>query len=164
VLISIPNDTSLENVRQIITQQNPQLSLKDLIMEPKFCYTSKKGTRNPIIEVESGTRNKLLHTKVTIGWTICKIDDYIVGKRRFRCSRYNHKHRECRGDETCPLCARNHRLSIYKSSTLEYKCMKSLVYNKHHPANQLDIAHSSFDKKCPNLIAVQEKYKKNTGY
>jgi len=74
VLISIPNDTTLENVREILTQQNPELGLKDGIIEPKFCYTTKRGTRNLVIEVDSGTRNKLLQTKVKMGWTICKIE------------------------------------------------------------------------------------------
>jgi hypothetical protein len=39
-----------------------------------------------------------------------------------------------------------------------------MVYNKHHPTNQMDTAHSSLDKKCPSLIAVLTKYKKNADY
>jgi len=39
-----------------------------------------------------------------------------------------------------------------------------MVYNKHHPTNQMDTAHSSLDKKCPSLIAVLANYKKNSDY
>ena len=33
-----------------------------------------------VIEVDLGTRHKLLQTRVKMGWAICKIDDYIVAK------------------------------------------------------------------------------------
>jgi hypothetical protein len=164
VLLGIPDDTTLENVRETLTKQNPELGLKDGIMEPKFCYTTKRGTKNLVIEVDSGTRHKLLQSKVKMGWTICKIDDYLVAKRCYRCSRYNHNFRECKGEEACPLCAGNHKLKECTSSISEYKCVNCLVYNKHHPTNPIDTAHSSLDKKCPSLIAVLEKYKKNTDY
>ena len=80
VMLNIPDDTTLENVRETLTQQNPELGLKYGNIEPKFCYTTKRGTRNLVIELDSGSRNKLLQTIVKMGWTIRKIDDYIVAK------------------------------------------------------------------------------------
>jgi len=35
---------------------------------------------------------------------------------------------------------------------------------KHHPTSQIDTAHTSFDKKCPSLKAILDKYKKKTEY
>ena len=135
-----------------------------MILEPNFCYTTKRGNRNLVVEVDSRTCIKLLQTRVKIGWTVCKLDDYIIAKRCFRCSRYNHSHRECKGEETCPLCTGNHKLKECTTPTSEYKCVNCMAYNKHHPTNQMDTAHSSLDKKCPSLIAVLEKYKRNTDY
>ena len=110
VLLNIPDDTTLENFGETLTQQNLELGLKERYIEPKFCYTTKRGTSNLVIEVDSGTRHKLLKTRVKMRWAICKVDDYTAAKRCFRCSRYNHSYREFKGEETCPLCAGNHKL------------------------------------------------------
>jgi hypothetical protein len=40
--------------------------------------------RNMVIEVDSNTRGKLMATRIKIGWTICRVDDYIVAKRCYR--------------------------------------------------------------------------------
>jgi hypothetical protein len=114
--------------------------------------------------VDSRTRIKLLQTRVNMGWTVWKLDDYIVAKRCFRCSRYNHSHKECKGEENCPLYAGNHKLKECTNPTSEYKCINCMAYNKHNPTNLMDTAHSSLDKKCPSLKAVLDKYKRNTDY
>ena len=103
VLLNIPDDTTLENVGETLTQQNLELGLKEVIIDSKFCYTTKRGTRNLVIEVDSGTRHKLPQPRVKMGWAICKIDGYIVAKRCFRYIRYNHNYRESKGVETYPL-------------------------------------------------------------
>ena len=48
--------------------------------------------------------------------------------------------------------------------TSEYKCVNCMAYNKDHPTNLMDTAHSSLDKKCLSLKAVLNKYKRNTDY
>ena len=58
----------------------------------------------------------------------------------------------------------NHTLKECKTPKAEYKCINCLVYNKHHKDHQIDIAHSALHKECPSLIAVLEKYRKNTAY
>ena len=161
-MLSIPDEITMENVRETLMKQNPEINLNDRISEPKFCYTTKRG--NLVIEVDSSTRIKLLQTRVKMGWTVCKLEDYIAEKWYFRCSRYNHTQTVCKGEEACPMCAGNHSLKECTSSTSEYKYVNCIVYNKHHPANQMDTALSSLDKKCPSLIAVLEKYKRNTDY
>jgi len=70
----------MENVRETLMNQNPEINLSDRILEPKFCYTTKWGNRNLIIEVDSSTRIKLLQTRAKMGWTVCKLDDYIAAK------------------------------------------------------------------------------------
>ena len=46
----------------------------------------------------------------------------------------------------------------------ELKFINCITYNKYHPHTQIDIAHSSLDRKCPILTAVLHKYKKNIEY
>jgi len=164
VLLNIPEDITPENVEETLKRQNPELDLKEGDIGAKFCYTTKRKTRNLVIEVDSDTRKKLMQARIKLGWTICRADDYIVPKRCFRCSRYNHNFRDCRGEETCPLCTGSHKLKECTATKSEHKCINCLIYNKHHQTNQIDTAHSSLDKNCPSLLAVLEKYKQNTDY
>jgi hypothetical protein len=55
VLLNIPEDITLENVKGTLTLQNSELDLKEGNSGAKFCYTTKRGTRNLVIEVDSGT-------------------------------------------------------------------------------------------------------------
>jgi hypothetical protein len=109
IMVNIPSDITLENFKGTLTQQNTELDLKDGKIDPKFSYTTKRGIHNLVI-VDSNTRKKLLRNRIKLGWTICKVDDYMVAKRCFRCSGFNHTHNQCKGVETCPLCAGNHKL------------------------------------------------------
>jgi hypothetical protein len=61
VLLNIPDNITLENVEETLTIQNPELDLKEGDIRAKFCYTTKRETRNLVIEVDSGTRKKLMH-------------------------------------------------------------------------------------------------------
>ena len=103
VLLNIPEDITLDNFENPLTVQNPDLDLKEGD-RAKFCYTTKRETRNLVIEVDSGTRRKLMQAKIKVGWVIWRVDDHIEAKRCFRCSRYNHNFRDCKREETCPLC------------------------------------------------------------
>ena len=91
-MLNVPSDITLENVKETLTQQNTELDLKDWKTDPKFSYTTKRGIKNLVIEVDSNTRKILLQNRIKMGWVICKVDDYMVVKRCFRCSRYNHTH------------------------------------------------------------------------
>ena len=132
VLSNIPEDITPENAEETITIQIPELDLKAGDIRAKFCYTTKLKTRNLVIEVDSDTRNKLMQARIKLGCTICRAYDYIVTKRCFRCSRYNHSFRDCKGDETCPLFTRSHKLKECAATKSEHKCINSLIYNKQH--------------------------------
>jgi hypothetical protein len=162
VLLNIPEDITPENAEETLTIQNPELDLKEGDIRAKFCYTTKRKTRNLVIEVESDTRRKLMQARIELGWTICSADDYIVAKRCFRCSKYNHNFRDCKGEETCPLWTGSHKLKECTAAKSEHKCINCLIYNKHHQTNQIDTAHSSLDRNCPILLEMLEKYKQNT--
>jgi hypothetical protein len=105
VLLNIPDDITLENVEDTLTVQNPERDLKEGDIRAKFCYTTKRETRNLVIELGSGTRKKLMQVRIKLGWAICNVDDYIVAKRCFRCSRYNQQ--KCSPFSTTHSCAPN---------------------------------------------------------
>ena len=107
----------------------------------------------------------LKHThKHTLGWQICRIEDYLVATRCFKCSKFNYRTQDCRGEVTCLLCAGPHTLLECSGDSKIFKCTNCVNYNKHNPTKSIIVAHSSLDKKCSSLHAVIEKYKLNTEY
>jgi hypothetical protein len=120
IILNTSTKITPENILEILTQQNSELATVGENIVQKFCYTTKRGTRNIVTEVNSEIRKRLLHNWVKLGWTLCKVDDYLVAKRCFRCSRYNHTHKECKGEEVCPLCTENHKLKECKSAISEH--------------------------------------------
>jgi len=107
VILNIPEEITVDNVEETLRRKNPE---KDIQAGAKFCYVTKKEMRNTVIEVEPSTRGKLMINRIKLVWAICRVDDYIVAKRCYRCSKYNHTFRECKGEEPCPLCSGGHRL------------------------------------------------------
>jgi hypothetical protein len=135
------------------------MGIKESDIRAKFCYTTKLETRNLLIEVGSETRKKPIQAKLKLCLAICRVNDYIVAKRCFRYSRYNHNFRDFKGEETCPMCIGSHKLRNCTAAKSEYKCINYFVYDMHHQPNQIDIAHSFLAV----LVSWREleKYKKN---
>ena len=124
VLRNIPEDITTSNIEETLIKQNPALFLKAGDINPKYNYETKKHTRNLVVEVNAQTRKILLEKKVKLGWTICRAEDYLVATRCFKCSRFNHRHEDCQGEETCPLCVGRHKMKECTASSSEYKCKK----------------------------------------
>jgi hypothetical protein len=164
VIYNIPEDMTIENATQTIREQNLELQLKDTDITAKLIYRMKRNTRNLVIEVNSQTWKKIMNTRMKIGWVICNVADYIHINRCFKCSRYNHRLADCRGEETYPLCAERHKLRECTSLQDDFKCINRMIYNKYNPSKNICTNHSSLDKNCPSLQALLMKYKQNTDY
>ena len=59
VILYIPSEITMENIREALTQQNTEIDIKEGCFEQKFSYATKRGTRNLVAEVDSETRNNL---------------------------------------------------------------------------------------------------------
>ena len=105
----------------------------------EFIYRTKRYARNLVTEVNSHTRKQILNTKV--GWVIYNVDDYIQVSRCFKCSRYNHKLADCRGEETCPLCTGRHKLRECTTSQNDFKCINCMTYYKYNHSKSQIILH-----------------------
>jgi hypothetical protein len=92
VIYNVPQDINVDNLEETIITQNPEIGLTQGDITAKFTFRTKQERRNMVIEVSSGMRKKLLHTKLKLGWLICGMDDYLVVRRCFKCSRFNHRH------------------------------------------------------------------------
>ena len=163
VIPNIPDEITTSNIEGTLITQNPGLNLANGDINIKFIYT-KKHTRNLVVEVGAQVRKSLLQNKVKLGWLICKIEDYLSVNRCFKCSRFNHSARDCRGEETCPLCADRHRLRDCTASPQEYKFVNCITFTKFNPTKPVCSNHSSLDKKCSSLQALLKKCRQNTDY
>jgi hypothetical protein len=105
IIRNVPQDIPIDTLVETILDQNPELEMASGEIDAQFKFKTKRGQSNMVIEVGPATRKKLVHRKLKIGWLICDVEDYLVAKRCFKCSRFNHRHQECRGEQTCPLCA-----------------------------------------------------------
>jgi len=155
---------SLLKIQEIVLIQNPELNLNAGDVKPKLIFKGKRNSRNPVIEVGSQTRQKIFNTKLKIGWLICNTEDYAVVNRCYKCSRYNHRTSNCRGEETCPLCMGSHKLKECSTSSRDYKYINSVSFNKCNGNAKVCENHSSLDKCYSSLQAVIMKYKLNTDY
>jgi hypothetical protein len=164
VIYNVPEDISVENIEATMQVQNPELNLKTGDINAKFLYRTRRNTQNLVMEVGPQTRTLLLHTKIKLGWLICNVGDYLVTNQCYNCSKYNHRHRECRGTITCPLCTGNHSLKDCSVNSQNYKCINCLNFNKQNKNANINDNHSALDRNCPSLKAVLEKYKQNTDY
>ena len=144
--------------------QHPELTLQKGDIKAKFRYEIQKHIRNLVIEVGAQTRKRLLQKKVKLGWLIYKIEDYVFANRCFKCSRFDNRFRDCRGEETCPLAAGNHKLKKCTATPMECKFINCLTYNKYNQNKRICDKNTSLDKNCPSLETVLEKYRQNTGY
>lgn len=165
VIHNIPEEVTVENAEEIIISQNPDLDLNTGNIKPKFIFTSNKKFRNLVIEVNSQTRKQLLQKKLKIGWLICYAEDYIRINRCFKCCRFNHRARDCRGEETCPKCAGQHNITECTVITEnDMKCINCTNWNKYNKNDQINEQHSAMDRNCPSLHAAIQKRKQNIDY
>jgi len=164
IIRNTPEDITTKNIEETLIKQNPELYLQPGDIIPKFCYTTKKLTRNLVIEVNAQTRKSLMQRKVKLGWMICKAEDYLVPNRCFKCSRFNHRQHDCRGEETCPLCAGRHKMKDCTVSPPDYKCINCATYNLHNKNARICENHSTLDRNCPSLLALLDRYRQNIDY
>jgi hypothetical protein len=130
----------------------------------RFKFRTRRGELNMVVEFGPETRKKLLQTKLKMGWLICSVGDYLVSERCFKCRKYNHGHQECKGEETCPLCAGGHSLKDCKTPSNQHNCTNGMSYNRHSKKGKVCENHWSLSKDCQSLQAVLTKYIQNTDY
>jgi hypothetical protein len=164
IIRNTPEDITTKNIEETLIKQNPELYLQSGDIIPKFCYTTKKLTRNLVMEVNAQTRKSLMQRKIKLGWMVCKVEDYLVPNRCFKCSRYNHRQQDCRGEETCPLCAGRHKMKDCTVSPTDYKCINCSTYNLHNKNAQTCENHSTLDRNYPSLLALLDRNRQNIDY
>jgi hypothetical protein len=120
----------MENAQELIMKQNSEQSIEQDDITPRYIFQDKRKAKNLVVEVNSITRKKLLGKKMKLGWNMCNVDDYIRINRCYKCSKFNHRAQDCKGEVTCPICAGKHFLRECQATKEEYKCTNCVNFNK----------------------------------
>jgi hypothetical protein len=107
IIYNVSEEIRIENAATIIKAQNPEIKLNGEDIVAKFRYKTRKGNYNTVIEVGPQNRKQILQTKLRLGWEIYNVKDYFVPTRCYRCSHFNQKHNDCKGEVICTHCAGN---------------------------------------------------------
>jgi hypothetical protein len=116
------------------------------------------------MKVGSHTQKQLLQIKLKIGWEICNVADYLVPTICYKCRRYNYKHNDCKGEETCPHYTRKHKMKEFTTAASEQKCINCITYKRYNKEGKVNENHSALSRHCPSLHAVLKRYRNNMEY
>ena len=147
-----------------MTTQDPELNLQTGHIQATYVFETRKNTRNLVIEVLPQIRRQIIQNKLKLQWVICKVDDYMAVNRCFECSGFNHRHKDCKSEEACPLCTGKHRLKDCTASRSDYKCINCMKFKEHSKDRKFQENNTTLDRNCPSLQAMIEKYRQNTNY
>ena len=132
IIYNVPDELSIENAKELIIKQNSEMSIEEEDITPRYLFKDKRKANNLVIEVNSKTRMKFLGKKMKLGWNMCNVEDYIKINRCYKCSKFNHRAQDYKGELTCPICAENHSLQDCKATEEQYKCINCTNFNKYN--------------------------------
>ncbi|GFY35803.1 uncharacterized protein TNCV_4841801 [Trichonephila clavipes] len=168
LLKNLPNEISDHDVLQLLKDQNPELEEKvQLWEETKIRFTLKKfeNSRHLVLEMNPNCRNLCLNLKfLRANWNVCKIQDFIVINRCFKCLGYHHKAADCLNGLCCFKCAGEHKSSECNLST--QVCVNCIRFNKktRDPNKKVNVNHKPYSSCCKchqfmeKLISSQTTY------
>ena len=144
--------------------QNPAIITDEETIKAKFRFKDKRGRYIIVMEVGPQTRKQILKATLNIGWNICKAADYFVPTRCCKCSKFNHKHYECKVEGTWRHCTGAHKMKECTATISEQKCINCIAYNRHSKEGKINENYSAMSKDCPSLQAVLRRYRENVQY
>lgn len=129
--------------------QNAFLKHEDLVLKIKISRKMKTKYMT-IMEVDPLTHTRILNEgKLSIGWSTCRVFDYIRVFRCFRCWGFDHRASECSKDSKCLKCGvGDHTKENCESSAWKcVNCSEANITLKLH----LDVDYSPFSEDCQSL-------------
>lgn len=165
IILGVDGSIPKEEVFGLIIAQNRGLeSFSSCRFEANYEKTDRFGTKFVVAEVEPRLYTKLIETeKICLGFSLCPVKSRIPVIRCYKCSRYGHKHAECRNELSCASCAGQHETKNCTSPDL--KCSNCNYVNGNNTKRnrpQIDTKHRADDHCCPQyqhvLNIVRKQY------
>lgn len=157
-IVDIEENIDKEILEESINKQNSYLNHEDAMLDIKV-VKKMKSKYMAIAECDPMSLQLILkHGKLSIGWSICRVFEYIPVFRCYKCGDYDHKASECKREEKCLKCISvNHKTEDCVSE--QYKCFNCISANEKLKLN-LTVDHSIFDVNCPVFLRKVDSQKK----
>lgn len=167
IVYDVPREFSEDAISEAVLSQNKELLEgldKDSFTKefvPKFRVGKREATAvHWIVEVTPGIRNRIRRSnKIYIGWSRCRVLDYLSLTRCHRCLDLGHVAKYCRArTETCAYCGNEgHGKVNCKMKSSSGVC--GLCRRRGRPSD-----HAVDDKECSTYKMIMDRYKSSIDY
>ncbi|KAF8784389.1 hypothetical protein HNY73_010070 [Argiope bruennichi] len=157
---NVPTEIDNNEIANIIFDQNPDIfadgeSSKDINL--KFTLKKFPNNRHVVCELPPNLHQKCLSSGyLHFEWSICRVENFVIINRCFKCLGYNHKAVDCRNSVACFKCAEEHK-SEHCENTASQVCVNCIRYNKKikDASKKVDVKHRPFaDKSSLRVIQL----------
>ncbi|CAM1322035.1 Uncharacterised protein r2_g3039 [Pycnogonum litorale] len=164
-------------IRNIEVDVDEKLLLEDLLLRNSladattesfsFRFFSKpfKGIlKNAVVQVQPSVFKQLLsRDRVFIGWTSCRVEEFLPLTRCFNCCSYGHTAKFCpQPNPTCGRCSGEHKTQECDGHS-SASCINCSKNNSRRGTNS-NVCHTSWDWKCPCHISISSLIRSRTDY
>lgn len=163
LIYDTPVNTTVEQVReslQYLVEESPEM--RDAVEATRLCFRMRERDRrqNLVVEVRPIVRQAILRDgRVFVGWSSCRVRDYLVSARCFNCQRMGHVAKHCREKAAiCSHCAETGH--SYKECTRRQEaptCANCKRWKK-------EASHDVRSVTCPEAVRATEALIRNTEY
>ncbi|CAL7932766.1 unnamed protein product [Xylocopa violacea] len=147
-------ENDAETLQAIIDQNFNEQEKKKYAQQTKIAFKTgnknNKDSCNIVLETSKEAREILIKKeRIYIMWQCCRVQDYIVATRCYKCQGYGHTTKHCRSEgDVCGHCAMaGHTFKNCPNKSKAAACVNCKKSGKSHN-------HSVTDKDCPSYIAA----------
>ena len=165
IIYNVPDELNIENAKELaMKKKNSELCIEKEYITLRYLLNDKRKANNLVAEVNCTTRMKFLGKKMKLGRNVCNVYDYIKVNWCYKCSKFNHRAQDCKGELTCPICAENHSLRECKTSKEQCKCINCTSFNKYNHKPPVNAKHSFLDNSCSCYQNMLRRFTETTAY
>lgn len=164
IVYDVPKQMSKEEIVSSLREQNlSDMTQKDMSSAVKVSHIAgKKGDAvNWVIDVSPLVRKrlKLSGGRVYLGWSACRVQDFVSATRCFKCQKFGHTSKRCKQkDDTCGHCAeKGHTFALCSKKSKPPVCSNCKEKGKPHGHRSRDPACASY-KEALALIVSRTNY------